>query len=149
VKQNKKKKYQIPRHILAYIEGELGLYQTYKSRLAEIDEEKLALLELSRNITLVHSSNSDSDKMATKAIQLAELENERIEMSLRIHKIESGLRILSDECRTIIENKYFWQKVLTNEQAIKECGYENYRNKFYELLPEAQYKIGVVFGVIL
>jgi hypothetical protein len=144
-----KQKYKIPYHALFYIEGELKLYQTYLARISEIEDEKRALTEQSRHISNIPTASSDKDKFATISIKLAELDNEKIEMNLRTHKIESGLNILSLECRTIIEKKYFWEKALTNEQAIIECGYENYRAKFYDLLTEGQYKIGVIFGVIL
>jgi hypothetical protein len=149
MKRIQKQKYKIPSHVLAYIEGELKLYQTYLSRIKEIGEEKRAIEGQSRYISLIPSSGSDSDKLTIKTMRIAELDNEKIEVELRISKIEAGLNILPGECLKIIQNKYFWEKTLTNEQAIAECGYKDYRNRFYELLAEAQYKIGVVMGVIL
>jgi hypothetical protein len=149
MKRIEKQKYKIPPHALAYIEGELNRYQIYLQRLNEIDAEKEAVKEQTRFVSLVPASGSDSNKLTIKVMKIAELDNEKIEVNLRISKIESGLNILSDECYRIIQHKYFWEKPLTNEQAIVDCGYESNRNRFYELLNEAQYRVGVMVGVIL
>jgi hypothetical protein len=139
--------YQIPKHALIYIEGELRLYETYRQRINKLMEDYQYITK-ETHVPEVSSYSGPGNLTESTALQLKTILDELAEKRTRVDKIESGLRIISKAGRKIIEGRYFSEDCYNDEELIDSLHY-GYRNTYFRDKKEAQYKIGIMLGVIL
>ena len=139
---------EIPNHVKSYIERELKMCATYQSLIRELKHDLEEISEQYRciNLSTPGGGVSENTMVEVIAMQRQAIESTIKDLEWRVRKIELGLNLLNDEQRKIVNCRV--EGYLTQEILIDELGYNSNRNKFYEMIYDANYKIGVMLGVM-
>ncbi len=138
----------IPDHVFHYIENELQLYRAYKQALAELEADLEDLVNRSAQLPFdeIHVRNGPTDIINLTVIRSLVLEEKIKEKLSRVRKIETGLKIMSEEEKSILDLKYFSGIDYTNDQIIVTLNLN--RNRYYKLRDGIIYKFSIIFGLV-
>ena len=140
----------IPSHVKSYIDHELKMKQTYQAMISEL---KYDLEEVSRQYKGAALKETGGNGYQTNTmVEIAAMQKEVIEgkirdLEWRMRKIDRGLTLLNGDQLKIVECKMAGYN-LSYERIMNELGYDTNRNKFFEMLYDIQFKLGVMLGVM-
>ena len=137
---------EISNHVKSYIECELKMCATYQALSEELKHDLEEIEEQYRciNLSTLGGGISENTMVEVIAMQKEVVESKIKDLEWRVRKIERGLTLLNEEQRKIVNYKV--EGYLSHENIIDELGYG--RKRFYEMLYDIHFKIGVMLGVM-
>lgn len=138
----------VPEHILRYVENELLFYKTYKTSVYELELDLEDLMERSRQVSFdsAPNHNGPGDPVNLAVLQTLILEERMKYLLSRIRKIETGLKTLTLEEKSIVESKYLSGIEYTHDQIMVQLRIN--RTRYYKLREGIIHKYAVVFGLL-
>ncbi len=138
----------IPNHVFHYVENELQLYRTYKQAIAELETDLEDLINRSAQLPFdeIHVRNGPTDIINLTVVRSLVIEEKIKEKLSRVRKIETGLKLMSEEEKNILDLKYFSGTNYTNDQIIETLHLS--RNRYYRQRDGIIYKFAIVFGLV-
>lgn len=136
----------IPDHVFYFVENELQLYRAYQQGIAELKADLDDLINRSAQLPFdeIRARNGPTDIINLTIIRSLVIEEKIKEKLSHIRKIESGLTVLNDEEKIIVENRYFSGQY-SNDQMMAKLHLA--RNKYYKIRDGIICKYAIIFGL--
>jgi hypothetical protein len=139
--------YELPKHVVRYIEDELRMYNTLKTSIPVLEQDYLDVLNKSRQFSMVPGSSNNDDKLGNDAVKLVGLQNKSMDCIRRVERIEMGVRLCTEDEKKLITAKYFSGFDYRDEAIMQQLNF-GYRNNYFAIKKSAVYKFAIVFGLI-
>jgi hypothetical protein len=139
--------YELPRHVVRYVEEELRMYNAMKTAIPLLEQDYLNILQKSRQFSMIPGGGGEHDKLGNDAIKLVTIQNKSAEYTRRTERIEMGLRLCVEEEKKLVTAKYFSGFNYRDEEVLQQLHY-GFRNRYFEVKRAALYKFAIVFGLV-